>query len=277
VKTQTGNHLARRAAAKAEPSPITALRDMLATAFAADLVAVTPSVCEVLRDMTSAESDPAKRDVLRNALVVLARQSGALPLAVIAELRARFDAKLAPDDDLLGRTSRFSALELTLVDESALKLELALDECSVRLKEQASVELFHLSARVCEMLGLESIPDSRNPVQPRVFARALSEALAKLGFDGEARLAVFKAYGPALLHIAPDLYSHANGLLAELGVLADFKALYGRPMKPVEAAARKSEADVGDEKSLAALLDRLLSGDRALAAAKVAQRAVAAR
>lgn len=261
MKNRTGDHLARRSAAKAEPSPITALRDMLASAFAADISAVTPEVCEVLRDGTHAEANRARRDLLRNALVVLARQSGALSLALTGELRARFDAKLMPDESPLARTTGLCADDLSPVDDATLKLGLALDQCASRLREQTSAEVSQLTARLCEMLEIESLADDDNPVLPRVFARSLLEAIGKLGFDDEAKLAVFKAYGPVLLHIAPDLYGHANSLLAELGMQPGFKAQHGTPLKSRPAAPM--HPPVADEKALAAaILERLLNGER---------------
>lgn len=257
----TGNHTARRTAAKSEPSPITALRDMLATAFAADVAAVTPEICEILRVEITAEPSPAKRDVLRHALVVLARQTGDLSLAVIAEVRGRFDAKLAQGDPF-AKTPTSSLDQLSPMDDMALKMGLALDHCSARLREQTSAEVFQLTARLCEMLGRESMEDAQNPVLPRLFARSLLEALGKLGFDPEAKLALFKSYGPALLHIAPDLYLHANTLLAERGILSDFTAKYGRPVVHPSPAPRAAQPLPVDPTVLASILDRLLSGQR---------------
>jgi hypothetical protein len=264
MNRNTGNHLGRRTAAKAEPSPITALRDMLATAFAADVAAVTPEVCEVLRFGTQGEENPARRDLMRNALVILARQSAELSLAIIGEVRSRFDAKLAPEADGFSKTSQFSLDDLTLVDDAALQVELALDQCAARLREQCSAEVFQLSARVCEMLGVESIADSANPILPRLFARALLESIAKLGLNDAAKLSVFKAYGPALLHIAPDLYRHANSLLGDLGVLPGFKARYGSPVQAAQAPQRSAPARP-DERVVKSLLERLMNGERAQA------------
>jgi Protein of unknown function (DUF1631) len=262
LNSKTGNHLGRRMAAKTEPSPITALRDMLATAFAADIAAVTPEVCEVLRFGIQGEEKPARRDAMRNALVILARQSAELSLAIIGEVRSRFDAKLAPGADSFAKTSQFSMDDLTLVDDAALQVELALDQCAGRLREQSSAEVFQLSARMCEMLGVESIADSANPILPRVFARALLESIAKLGLNDEAKLPVFKAYGPALLHIAPDLYRHANSLLGDLGVLPGFKARYGSPLQGAQVPERSAPA-MSDERVVKSLLERLMNGERA--------------
>ncbi len=270
MTTRTGKHSARIVAAKAEPSPITALRDMLATAFAADICAVTPEVCEMLRAQIHTEAIPARRELLRNALVALARQSGDLALAIIGEMRTRFDAKLAPGESSLARTLALD--DLSLLDDTALRLDLALNQCASRLREQTSAEVFQLSARVCEMLGVESLADENNPILPRVFACSLLEAIGKLGFDGEGKLTAFNAYGPVLLHIAPDLYSHANSLLAEMGVLPGFKARYGSPLKRESAALPPRSAPTAtDERALAAILERLLNGGHAPGRAAAAQ------
>jgi hypothetical protein len=258
---RTGNHKARRHAARAEPSPITALRDMLATAYAADIAAVTPMVCEMLRELMGGLSTPERRANIRSALVVLARNPTALAMEVAQELRARFDMKIVPGVDPFLKTSKISLASLSLVDEGKLALDIALDHCAARLREQSATECFQLTSRVAELLGKPALADAENPILPRVFARALLEALARMGFDDEQRLDVFKAFGPALLHIVPDLYTHANELLVELGILADFKAHYGRPVNRVEATAKQKPAPIPtSERELAAILDRLLKG-----------------
>ena len=262
---RTGDHDARRNAARAEPSPITALRDMLATAFAADVAAVTPIVADVLREELGAQASPGHRDTIRQALAVLANNPSALAMEVAQVFRARFDMKISPGEDPLSRTSAIPFSRLSLMDDSALRLDLALDQCSARLKEQTAAECFQLSARVAEMLGKPSLQDVDNPILPRDFARSLLGALANMGFDTEQQLAVFKAFGPAMLNIAPDLYMHANSLLVDLGVLADFRESYGRPVNRATAPAT-SNIPAGlptDAVALAAILDRLLSGSRA--------------
>jgi hypothetical protein len=258
MKTRTGDHRPRSDAALAEPSPITALRDLLATAFAADIAAVSPMVCEILRDEITVHASPSHRALIRNALVVLARQSGELALEVARELRARFDAKIAPGDDPMSKTSRLSIDELSLMDETHLAIDMALDQCAARLRQQTSKEVFQLTARVCMLLGREGLVDAENPILPRVFARSLLDALHTLQLRGEAQLAVFRAFGPALLHIAPDIYQHANNLLIERGVLAEFNAQYGQP---VSRARPERPAEIPtDPGTLDTILDRLLSG-----------------
>lgn len=263
MKRQIGNHLARREAAKTEPSPITALRDLLATAFAADVAAITPMVCDVLREGISESAVPARRDLIRRAHQTLVSKAGALPMDVAQEFRARFDMRLQAATGSVSGRNRPDGANLALMDETLLELDIALDQCAARLREQTSVEMFQLTARVSAMLGKSSLEDAENPIAPRVFACTLMDALGKMDFGSEQCLAVFKAFGPPMLYIASDLYNHANALLAECGVLPEFKARYGDPLSQPALPARRPEPVLPDERTLAAVLDRLLQGHRA--------------
>jgi hypothetical protein len=255
----TGNHIARRVAASAEPSPLTGLRDMLATAFAADIAAVTPTVCDVLRDEIHVTSQPAQRDFIRTALVILARRSGDLALGVAQEFRSRFDATLVSASR--PKENRAPGSGLSLMDETHVDIDIALAQCAARLREQTGAEMFQVTARIAAMLDQPALDEAENPIAPLEIARALMQALARLDLHEKQRLIVFKAFDPALLCIVPDLYQHANGLLAEVGVLPEFKAQYGRPIisRPVQSPRANG---VLDEGALAAILDRLLSGQR---------------
>ena len=255
----TGNHIARRVAASAEPSPLTGLRDMLATAFAADIAAVTPMVCDVLRDEIHVTSAPAQRDFIRTALVILARQSGDLTLGVAQEFRSRFDATLVSASK--PKKNRVPGSGLSLMDETHVDIDIALAQCASRLREQAGADMFQVTARIAAMLDKPALEEAENPIAPLELARALMQALARLDLHEKQRLIVFKAFDPALLCIVPDLYQHANGLLAEVGVLPEFKAQYGRPVITRSVQPPRANAAL-DESALASILDRLLSGQR---------------
>ncbi len=232
---------------------------MLATAFAADIAAVTPMVCDVLRDEIHVTSAPAQRDFIRTALVILARQSGDLAVRVAQEFRSRFDATLLfaskPKDHSPGAG-------LSLTDETHVDVDIALAQCAARLKEQAGADLFQVTARIAAMLDKPALDEAENPIAPLELARALMQALAGMDFHQKQRLIAFKAFAPALLCIVPDLYRHANGLLAEAGVLPEFKAQNGRPIIPRPVQPPRANAVV-DEGTPAAILDRLLNGRRA--------------
>ena len=260
MKGNTGKHERRRAAAKEEPSPVTALRDLLAISFAADVAAVAPMVCDVLSDEMAAESNRVKLKAQKGALAALDGHGGALALDVARAYRDRFDGRLFGADPM-AQTQPID--DLSIMDDSKLKRVVALDGCAARLREQCGAEIFQLTARLCEMVGRASLTDSGNPLLPRLFCRCLTQGLKDLGLNGDQRFEAFKAFSPALLHIVPDLYVQANELLIERGILANFKSEYGRPVARTPAPVRAKEPRMeipSDPREMAALLERLLRG-----------------
>jgi hypothetical protein len=94
-----------------------------------------------------------------------------------------------------------------------------------------------------------------------MFVGTLSVALGAIGLGDAESYAVFKAFRPPLLSIAPDLYNHANLLLEDLGVTAEIRAFTNRPVSR-PAAPQPSQAVLADEKALTVILERLLNGQR---------------
>src|SRR5262249_12459042 len=145
---------------------------------------------------------------------------------------ARFNTKLTPGADTLGQTARFSLESLSLVADDDMQEEIALGNATRRLKDQSDEELFALSHRLANVLGRETLPDEMNPVFPRVFTRALLDAIGEGGIDLQGRLAAFAAFGPAMLEAVPQCYAAANRLLRERGVMPDFRKAYGSVVNP---------------------------------------------
>jgi hypothetical protein len=83
----TGKHAARLTAARTEPSPITALRDMLATAFAADIAAVTPMVCDIMHWDRLGAATATGQDGTAAVGRILGHKSGALAMEIARTFR----------------------------------------------------------------------------------------------------------------------------------------------------------------------------------------------
>ncbi len=153
--------------------------------------------------------------------------------------------------------------------EDQVQEEIALGNATRRLKEQLGDELFALTHRVASVMDLEDLPDDRNPVFPRIFARGLLDALAEPGADGASRLAAFSGFAPVILEEVASAYSETNRWLRERGVLPDFKRSYGAPVQ----AARQGPAPVaitpagGDGASAQAIPGAVPSLDRLFALA----------
>jgi hypothetical protein len=236
---------------------------MLATGLAADIAAVIPIVCDLMVESVPAPTERTDGTKRVPAHEALRREPGVIALGAARAFRAQFDERLKALTQ--GRARRVGMLtdKLSLMDESRLGVELAIDQCIARIKEQSAGDVFQLTARMADMLGKPVLDDAANPIAPRVLVRALADALRELDLSSAELLAIFKAFGPPMLHIASDLYRHANELLVECGVLEDFKAAYGRPVHSAgKPAVANVESIIKDEKTLAGILERLLHGTR---------------
>jgi hypothetical protein len=228
------------------PELARALRDRLAEAFAKSIHGELAAADEILDHQLAATSDREKWRPLRLAREVLRDLGHGLTLRLDARIKARFDAKLAPEEDTFSQTARFTLDSLSLVSESEVQEEIAVGNAARRMREATGDEFFAANARLAEVLGHGPIPEDRSPAHPRVFARALLDVLAQATEDGAARLAAFAAFDPAMLHALPKAYKAGNDFLADQGVLPHFRRQYGAPQQVPGARPASHGMDHGE-------------------------------
>jgi len=221
------------------PEILAEVRDTLARRFADAMAERAPQAVELLEQQESAAQDREQWKPLRAGIALLKGAGAALRESIAREVAKRFDAKLAPGDDAFGKTARFSLDTLSLVADDEVREEIAIGNAAKRLRDQLGEELFTLTQRLAAVMYVENLSDERNPAFPRILVRGLYDALAALEPDASARLAVFAAFGPAMLEVVGGVYQGANRLLVARGVLPDFKRTYGVTS---HAASRASQA-----------------------------------
>ncbi len=110
------------------------------------------------------------------------------------------------------------AAALSLVDYDQMEENMLLDRFAARIRNAAEEQYGPLTQRLASVLGVHGLSDRENPFHPVRFCRALGEAVEKLGFKGDQRLAVVKAFDGALGRPLTDLYTELNRQLREQGV-----------------------------------------------------------
>jgi len=218
------------------------VRDRMAAVFSASLSAEAAGVLEVLEQQLATTGEREKWRPLREAIDLLRTILPGFDASVRRHVTARYDAKLSPGENALSKTSVLSLASLSLVADDEVQEEIVVGNATRRLREAVSEELFLVTERLAEVLGTGSLAEDRNPAFPRVFARALLDALAAPGVGMPARFAAFAAFSPALLEAMPATYKAANALLAEHGVLPQLKRSYGTPQAVGSANARTTTA-----------------------------------
>jgi Protein of unknown function (DUF1631) len=214
-----------------DPKLISAVRDAMVETFAAALSEGIPAMIEVLEQQLAQTQDRDKWRPLREGIELLQVARATLHDQVAAAVAKRFDAKLNPSDDAFGKTAKFSLDSLSLVADDQIQEEIALGTATKRLKDQSGDEFFALTQRLIVVMGVETLPDDRNPAYARVFARGVLDAFEKSSTEGVSRLAVFAAAGPVMLQAVPEAYKEGNRLLKAHNVLPNLTKSYGAPVQ----------------------------------------------
>jgi hypothetical protein len=228
-----------------DPAILAEVREAMSRPFAESIAARLPQVVEIIEQQLALTKERENWKPLKGALQLLGGLRTSLGARVQREVAARFDAKLTPGDDPMGKTARFSLESLSLVADHQVQEEISLGNAAKRLKDQLGDELFALTERMAVVMGKDSLPDDRNPVYPRTFTRGLLDALAEPGGDSAARLAAFSAFDPVMLEVVDEIYRSVNRMLRDRGVLPDFKRSYGSPVQAPTRATPPAPGNAG--------------------------------
>jgi len=110
------------------------------------------------------------------------------------------------------------ASSLSLVDYDQMEENMLLDKFAARIRNAADEQYRPLTQRLASALGVPGLTDRENPFNPIRFCKALGEAVDKLGFKGDQRLVVVKAFDGALGPPLTELYRELNRSLQQQGV-----------------------------------------------------------
>lgn len=245
------------------------VREQLVAGFARRIFEATPDVAELIATGVAAHAFPGgQRSIERTAQMLTAYRRD-LQTQISVAMRRNLDAKLLPFLDP-GSKSRLSLDGLTLMADERLDEEIAVNQCTRRLKEQCEYELWGLTQRICILTGRDGFADGENPVFPQLFAKSLMDAVSLLDIPPAIRLAVFKIFGPVLLDIVPDVYKSTNAYLTERGIDVEATSYLGRPVTQPqrqgalhsasqEVAPGASRSNQTLETTLKSLIDRTTS------------------
>lgn len=109
--------------------------------------------------------------------------------------------------------SRLSLVEYDQMEESML-----MDRVASRIRNAADASFTPLTQRLATALAIPGLNDRDNPFHPLRFCHALGEAIEKLGFKGDQRHVVLKAFDFALLKPLLEVYGELNSQLEKRGV-----------------------------------------------------------
>lgn len=112
------------------------------------------------------------------------------------------------------------ASSLSIVEGDQLEVELALNNMTGRTRDIYKQEIYELMIRLDHLLLQMRVNDENNPLDPQQLASAFVEACAQqLSINIKARLILFKLFEKHVLKQLGHIYSDANQVLLEAGIL----------------------------------------------------------
>ncbi len=192
------------------------VRTLLAERVAAFLSRGLDALPMELEALQSASTSPEERRILAHAMEQVRPHRNAIEARFVSALGAAFDRKLggaAPLD------AEPTLDQLTLVDDSAIELEIALGRLVRKtLEEIDPADLYGVESRVGEVAAGRLLESPHNPAGVEVVLEALKCACDTVPDDAPVRMALANSLQP---HAAAGLrhaYREVNELLAAAGV-----------------------------------------------------------
>ncbi|MGH6644557.1 MAG: DUF1631 family protein, partial [Bradyrhizobium sp.] len=167
-----------------------------------------------------AEASGTLKKSVRRLLVDQRDFSSTFFSAVEREIDAAVDSLFSGDaaDKKDKPAGEKSALSLSLVDYDQMEEDMMVDRFAARVRNAADAQYGPLTQRLATALGIPGLGERDNPFHPIRFCKALGEAVDKLGFKGDQRMAVIRAYDSALGGPLTELYTGLNKQLEGQGI-----------------------------------------------------------
>jgi hypothetical protein len=158
---------------------------------------------------------------VRRLLVDQREFSSAFFTAVDREIDAAFDELFRdgaekppqPQDKPEGRAGA-----LSLVGYDQMEEKMMLDRFAARLRNAVEEHFPDLTQLLAVALKVPGLGDRQNPFHPIHYCSALGEAVEALGFKGDQRIAVIKAYDDALARPLGEMYGELTRQLRQQGI-----------------------------------------------------------
>lgn len=163
------------------------------------------------------------------------------------ELKNGFSALMSASAPPTADAHDDDASNLSIVEGDQLETELARNNMAGRTREAYKQEVYELTMRLDHLLLQVRINDENNPLDPQQLAAAFVKACEDLELSIKARLILFKLYEKHVLKQLGHIYSDANELLLEAGILPKVPRSFNRSTsatRPEDRVTQK-EASAG--------------------------------
>lgn len=148
-----------------------------------------------------------------------------------------------------GMSLDISEENLTLLEDSDLEEDLALDGIISKGMREFSKEVFALNQRFAAMRGIEEVSDEENPLAPAALSKMFPPSISQLKVDLRIKLVIYKLFEREVIHYLGAMYDDLNELLKNAGVLPKLPSRVKKnPVSPAVLRHKEiTETAVDDE------------------------------
>jgi hypothetical protein len=202
------------------PALLARARELARTQLVSSVTAALAKLPEDLQGLAATASAPEEARILDDATHEVRSHRDAMAAAFQRALLAAFDRKLRPAARPGGGAAPPSLDQLTLVDDAAMELEIALGRLVRKTAEELDArEVAGVGARLGELAGGRALEGPDNPLGPETALEALKGACEVAAASGPVRMAIVNSLQPHVALALRRVYPELNEMLIQAGVL----------------------------------------------------------
>jgi hypothetical protein len=234
-------------------------RDTALESLCASLAAMLDGVDDALFEMAEkAESNATQsvyfdtmREVRLKRRVIETGFRGQLSLSYDNDARIKGAHGRRSDDDL-------TAVNLSLVDDDALEINLAVSSMAAKARNLCHDQLFALDRRFGVMLNDPGMERHENPLRPESICESFKHAIDDLEVGLEAKLVILKLFDRLVICGLVGFYESINEHLAKQNILPEIRVrVKKRPYSAMSYARRAALAAGQSEEEFHSALGQL--------------------
>lgn len=229
-------------------------RDLALKRITGVLAGTFDKIEDELFEMAEKSLDREAQNLYLDARAQSREKRAAIEVAFKKQFLSFFERKVNGEDTSAKAAAPvdFSALEMTLIDDSELEENLAINDISKRMGDKCDEELRGLSQRMGFLLSEPELGNDANPMSPDTVVNALKAACDQMTFGYQSKLMVMKLIEQHIAKEMLSVYKDVNAQLISRQILPTLRANYGRPQaagqrsaNPAKAAASGAGGTVG--------------------------------
>lgn len=231
------------------PSIIAQIKDSSSSIFGSHLETLFSSCDDLFFDLSSRAASNNEQNLYFESMREVRLKKNGVIENFSNELNRHFYQLFDGDKQTRPSTGEPKQAELdhstlSLVQNDALEQNVALSSMVSKARKNCQESLYHLNLRFDYLSPSTQVTENNNPLDPQQVCQAFSAACEMLDINIKARIIIFKQFDRYVASKLATVYSSANGLLINAGILPKIRSHTQNPESEQESP-QQSSIDAG--------------------------------